>query len=179
MLLWAGLAISQLGDVIRFVALVTLIYEVTTSSLSVAGVLVSLTTPAFLLAPFTGVLIDRLPRRILLIASCGVRSVCSILIPVAVGQLEVVYAITFVSAVMAQFYTPVINSMLPDFVRPEELVQANSLIGFSFRIAQILGGAIAGMLLVSIWGYADILVRRSIFLGVCRHNLLFTNQKYL
>ena len=151
MLLWGGLMLSQIGDVIRAVALPATIYNETDSSMTVAGIMMAGAIPSLFLAPVTGFLIDRVPRRYLLIGSNIVRGICSLLIPVAIEQgMAWMYVLALVSAVMAQFYMPVVNVVLPDIINREDLVRANSFTGLSYRLTQILGGAITGILLTTI-----------------------------
>lgn len=79
--LWLGQLISNLGDTLHYIALVVWVYQRTGSSLVVAGTVFFEVVPVILLAPVAGVVIDRLPRKAVLIGAdlaraAGVAMVC-------------------------------------------------------------------------------------------------------
>lgn len=180
--LWSGLVVSQIGDVFRYIALPALVFSLTGASTSVAGIIVLNAAPTLLLAPLAGFLIDHYPRRALLIISCLVRGVCSFSIPL-LNQLEWIYAISFLSAVLALFYMPVIYVILPDILDRDELLQANSLTGLSYQFSQILGSGLAGLLIatagirwvfwidaLTFWLFAGLLILAPLRLGFPAQN---------
>lgn len=61
--LWTARTLSQWGDVANNVALALPVLRVTGSGLGVAGVVAAEILPILLLAPLAGVVVDRLPRR--------------------------------------------------------------------------------------------------------------------
>lgn len=67
--LWAARTVSQWGDVAGMVALGLLVFQVTGSGLGVAGVVAAEIVPILLLAPLAGMVVDRLPRRRVMIAA--------------------------------------------------------------------------------------------------------------
>src|SRR5947207_1615017 len=76
--LWIGQVVSEVGDYFNAVAVLALIMEKTGSGLIVSLVFLSRAIPMVLAAPFAGVLLDRLDRRHIMIASDLARGVIAI-----------------------------------------------------------------------------------------------------
>src|SRR5881409_792035 len=66
-LLFAGQAISQLGDWFNSVAVYALLLDLTGSATAVAGMLIVQFLPVALVGPLAGVVVDRVNRRRLMI----------------------------------------------------------------------------------------------------------------
>ena len=71
----SGQIVSQLGDWLDYVALFTLLLELTGSGTAAAGMLVARFLPSFFVSPLAGVVVDRLDRKRLMIAADLGRSV--------------------------------------------------------------------------------------------------------
>jgi len=106
--LWAGQAISQVGDGVSKVALVWFVYSLTGSALQSTLIGVLETLPPLLFGPFAGVFLDRLPKRQSMIVIDVVRAVLLTLIPVlhAAGALDLMwlYAIVFGNALFGMAF---------------------------------------------------------------------------
>jgi len=91
--LWAGQAISQVGDGVSKVALVWFVYSLTGSALQSTLIGVLETLPPLLFGPFAGVFLDRLPKRESMIVIDVVRAILLTLIPVlhSAGVLNLVW----------------------------------------------------------------------------------------
>jgi MFS family permease len=72
--LWAARTVSQWGDVAATVALGLLVLQLTGSGLGVAAVVAAEIIPVLLLAPLAGVVVDRFPRRRVMITADLVRA---------------------------------------------------------------------------------------------------------
>lgn len=72
--LWLGHLTSRLGDTLHYIALVVWVSQGTGSSLAIAGTVFFEVIPVVLLAPIAGVVIDRLPRKMVLVAADVVRA---------------------------------------------------------------------------------------------------------
>ncbi len=73
--LWAAQTVSRWGDTFATVALAVLVFRIGGSGLGVAGVVIAEVVLVLLLAPVTGVVIDRLPERQVMLAADGVWAV--------------------------------------------------------------------------------------------------------
>lgn len=150
--LWAARTVSQWGDVLSFVALALLVYDLTGSGLGVSGVVVAEILPVLLLAPVAGALVDRWPRVRVMVGADVVRLVLALVLAAWHDAPLGVYAIAFGMSAGAVFFNPAAGSVLPALVRRETLVAANSGIWTAAVLSQIALAPLAG-LLVTAWGY--------------------------
>jgi MFS family permease len=149
MQLWAGQAISFVGDAVSMVALVILVVQLTGSASAVGGALVARLLPTFA-SPLFGVLADRLDRRIVLVTSDLVRATL-VLGLVFARDLVVIYGLVFLMGFARTLFNPTIRAAFPSVVREGDLARANSLIGGTFSASVMVGPAFGG-LLVSVVG---------------------------
>jgi MFS family permease len=155
--LWAARTLSQWGDTFSFVALAIVIYQLTGSGLGVAGVVVAEILPVLLIAPLAGVLVDRLPRIRVMVASDLTRAVLAGVLAVWHDQPGAVYAVAFGFSAAAVFFNPAAGSVLPSLVRDDELVAANSGIWTAAVLYQVVLAPVAGGLVVTVgpeWAFA-------------------------
>lgn len=156
--LWASqfMAVTAMYA-LNFAALVV-VAERTLSVTQTGLVILSSITPAFLGSLLGGVLVDRSDRVHVLKTSHLVRAGASVtfwLVVVVlsdVAGLSAVYAVLIVGAFVTQFATPAELSMLPDIVRGDELIRANSLLQTSTLVAEGFGIVLIGPLLSKIAG---------------------------
>ncbi|GAB3683819.1 hypothetical protein GCM10027597_32060 [Saccharopolyspora tripterygii] len=143
---WAATVISRAGDILAGMTLLLLVLERTGSGLGAAGVVVAEILPVLLFAPLAGVVVDRLPRRQVMIAADLVRMALAATLPWIDTQVIAVYAIAIAFALSAStvFFNPAANSMLPAAVSKHELVTANAGIWTAAVIAQIALAPLAG-----------------------------------
>ena len=66
---WTGQVVSEIGDHFNNIAVFSLVMQTTGSGLIVSGVMLARAVPAILAGPVAGVLLDRLDRRQIMIAS--------------------------------------------------------------------------------------------------------------
>ena len=71
-LLWGGQVVSQLGDWFSLITLQSLLLTLTGSASSLAALMIAQMLPLFLLSPAAGVVVDRLPRKhVMIVADLG------------------------------------------------------------------------------------------------------------
>ncbi|PKW17421.1 MFS transporter [Saccharopolyspora spinosa] len=150
---WGAAVISRAGDILAGVTLLLLVLDRTGSGLGVAGVVIADVVPVLLFAPVAGVVVDRLPRRRIMIAADLVRMTLAALLPLVGTHLGAVYAIAFALSAATVFFNPAANSLLPALVGERELVAANSGIWTTAIVAQIALAPLAGAL-AAVAGYA-------------------------
>lgn len=150
-LLWTGQFVSQLGDRLAMVALPWLVYRATGSALSTGIAFALYTLPYVLFGAVAGVLIDRLDKRLVMIASDLARVALVMLVPLAAGRsLWAVYVLSFLIASAAVFFDPSKLAIVPDLVPREKLLRANSLLATGENLTEILGYTVAGFTLAYI-----------------------------
>ena len=150
-LLWAGQFVSQVGDRLAMVAFPWLVYTATGSTLSTGIVLAIYTLPYLLFGMFAGLAIDRLnKRRVMLVAELA-RVVLVLLVPLAADTgLWLVFVLSFAIASLTVVFDPAKLSLLPDIVRKDQLMRANSLLSSAETLTEVLGYASAGFLLAAV-----------------------------
>src|SRR3954449_13133648 len=82
---WLGQVVSEIGDYFNNIAVFSLVMQTTGSGLVVSGVMLARAAPAILAGPVAGVVLDRLDRRRVMIASDLVRAVVELGFIAAVG----------------------------------------------------------------------------------------------
>ncbi len=151
MLLWAGQFISQLGDRLAALAFPWLVYTSTGSALGTGAVFAVYTLPYVLFGALAGVAVDRFDKRRLMIAVDLVRTVLVVAVPfVATRSLPAVFVLSFAIATAGVVFEPAKLAILPEIVTPGRLLRANSLFATSENLTEILGWALAGVLLASV-----------------------------
>jgi MFS family permease len=160
-LLFAGRAVSALGDRLVPVALAFAVLDLT-GSVTDLGIVMGAQTAA--LAVFVlvgGVSSDRLPRRAVMLVSDVVRAAsqgasAALLLSGAahVWQLALLQA---VYGAAEGFFSPASIGIVPQVVEPAQLQPANALLGLTDNGASVLGPALAGVLVATAgagWGLA-------------------------
>src|SRR3569832_686193 len=75
---WIGQVVSEIGDHFNNIAVFCLALEHTQSGLVVSGVMLSRAIPAVLAGPLAGVVLDRMDRKRVMIASDLIRAVVAL-----------------------------------------------------------------------------------------------------
>ena len=147
--LWAAQTTSQLGSHITLLALpLVAVLTLDASAFEVGLLAAAQWTPFLVVSLFSGVWIDRMRRRPILIVMDFGRAGLLLLIPVAstlgVLRLEVLYAVAVMLRVLAVFFDVAYLSYVPALVRRDQLVAANSRLQGSESAAQVIGPGVAG-----------------------------------
>lgn len=156
--------ISRWGDTFNAVALVVLVFRLTGSGLRVAGTVAFEIAPVLLLGFLAGAVVDRHPRRrIMITADLGRAAVCLALV-VFGDNLAVIYAAAFGLSVGTVFFNPAAASLMPDVVEAEDIVGANSALWSAAVISQIALAPAAGALVAFAGAGPAFLVNAASFL---------------
>ncbi len=146
---WLGQIVSEVGDHFNTVAVFSLALSNTGSGLVVSGLMISRALPMILAGPLAGVLLDRMDRKRLMIASDLVRAVIAALFVLATGpdQIWLLYLLSALLMFASPFFTSGRAAILPAITTPEELHTANSLTKTTqwtaLTVGAMLGGAAA------------------------------------
>jgi predicted MFS family arabinose efflux permease len=150
-LLLVGLATSQAGDWLYNLALLAFVYQRTHSSMWVGVTTAFRILPEVALGSLAGVLVDRMDRRPLMIASDAVRAVgMAMLALVAVTHAPVVLAPALAALCTAagSAYPPCVVSVLPRLTREEQLPAANAARVSTTFICIVAGPGFGAVLLL-------------------------------
>jgi dTMP kinase len=125
--LFAGQAVSGLGDWVATLAFIALAFDLTRNQTAVAIVLILRLVPPIFAAPVGGILADRLDRRLVMVTCDLTRAALIVLVPfMPIGG---VYAIAFAHECVSLLFLPARDASVPLLVDDEEqLPLANGLI---------------------------------------------------
>lgn len=151
--LWlVNIAATMALEVFSVTILVT-VFEQTELTLQTAGTMVSRTLVAFLLGPIAGVLVDRFPRKNVLIAMDLVRLAlvgAAVWFLLGAGTVPVagVYLILAGLSAADAFHRPARLALIPSLVPRGQLVRANSFMLASNQIILAISYTIGGWLIM-------------------------------
>jgi MFS family permease len=153
-LFFAGQSISLIGTWMTRVATSWLIYRLTGSALLLGLVSFAGQIPTFLLAPFTGVLVDRLNRRKILVWTQTLAAVQSLALAVlTLAKVITVHEVLWLSVLQGlinAFDMPGRQSFLVQMVEDKlDLGNAIALNSSMVNIARLVGPALAGFVIGS------------------------------
>ncbi len=146
---WMGQVVSEAGDYFNNVAVLALVMEKSGSGLVVSGFWLSRAIPAVVAGPIAGVLLDRLDRKRIMIASDLIRAV------IALGFVATIhwpnpwllYLLNAALMFVSPFFTAGRSAILPSIATAGELHTANSLTQTTawatLTAGTLLGGASA------------------------------------
>ena len=151
--LWAGMAVSLLGDGIFLIAVAWESYSLwnTPAAMSVVGIGMTVPTVVFLLVG--GVLSDRHDRRRLMIGADVLRALAvgciAVLVFAEALRLWELVALVALYGAGTAFFTPAFEAIVPELLPTQDLPAANSLDQFVRPIALRLAGPLLGGALVA------------------------------
>lgn len=152
-LLWAGQSISNLGNGLYTVALPFQILRLGGTPLQLGTGFTIFSVAQLLTILFGGAIVDRLPRRRVLLATdlLSALAVGTIAALGLAGHLAIweVYAMSAFSGVTFSFYSPALSAIMPELVPSEVLLQGNALRALSGRSARVLGPLLGGVVVAS------------------------------
>ncbi|HEY9707694.1 MAG TPA: MFS transporter [Oculatellaceae cyanobacterium] len=158
MVMWFGQLLSQISDKVCFILLISLLDSYKSPQMFEnsmrSALMVAFTLPAIFFGSAAGIIVDRLPKRQILVGADLVRAALMLLIFLLPKQLLILLAITFVLSSMAQFSAPAEQAAIPILVRRENLMSANALFTTTMMGSLIVGFAIGEpvLSLVGTWG---------------------------
>jgi predicted MFS family arabinose efflux permease len=142
--LFLAQTVSRWGDTFNAVAFVIVVFELTGSGIKVSGAVVMEILPVLLFGFVAGTVVDRLPRRQVMIAADLGRAGIAALLAINPNQLWGLYAAAFGLSALTVFFNPAAASVTPDLVDEDELVGANSAIWSAAVLSQIVLAPVAG-----------------------------------
>ena len=156
-LLWSSALASQLGAHLNLMALTALIFSVSGGAirgLEFSKILLLASVPVVVFGPISGVFADRYSRKKLMVASDFIRAGLVALIPFIARSMLSVYLIVFLVFTINRFYLSARSAAIPQIVRGDQLLEANSLLNVAM-MASIMLGPWGGGILVEKFGYTS------------------------
>jgi len=167
-LLWLAQVVSELGDWFYSLAVYNLLLELTHNRAQSVGLAVVLQVlPHTLAAPTAGVLNDRISRRTIMIGADIARFfiVLGMLGVRTPGMVWLVYPLLFLETVGAAFFEPAHSAVIPNIVRPSEVLAANALASITWSFCLAAGASLGGVVAVLFGRDTVFLLNAFSFLG--------------
>jgi MFS family permease len=147
--LWSAATVSLFGTQVSLVAIpVIAIFLLDAPAFQVALLGTVEFLPFLLFTLPAGAWVDRLPRRLILVAGDFGRAAALLSIPIAyeLGVLTIwqLYVVGFVNGFLTVFFDVADQSFLPAILEADELVEGNSKLQVSGSAAQVLGQPLGG-----------------------------------
>ena len=155
--LWTGAFVSNIGTWMETVALGVYVQNLThqaawTGTIAAAGFV-----PIAFFGPIGGALADRLPRKLLLMATTivqtGLATLLALLFAVGHPTAPILTIIVFGNGICAGLGFPAFQAILPDLVPVEDLPGAIAMSSAQYNLGRVVGPALAGIV-ISLGGYA-------------------------
>ena len=177
-LLFLGQAISQLGDWFNTVAVYALVLDLTGSATSVAWMMIVQFLPFAVVGPMAGVVVDRVNRRTLMIATDLVRGclVLGFLVVRRPDQVWMAYVVMALTVSASAFFEPARTATIPNITSSDELLPANALSSAFWSAMLAIGAAVGGLVTATAGKDAAFLVNAAsffasaVFIGQTRYN---------
>lgn len=142
--LWLALLVSSVGDRFGSIAMNLYVLQLTGSGGALAGMLAVQSLPSLFVAPLAGVWIDRLSRRRVMLLGNFSLVLLYGLLPFA-GELWQIYLLALLTRVAATFLLPAQRALIPDLVKPWQVVEANGVIGAGQQTILLVAASLAGL----------------------------------
>lgn len=145
--LWINQILVQLSFNSLNFALIIWVFKLTDSNTAVSALLLAIFLPAVILGLFTGVLVDVVDRRKIIMVVDFFLSLLFFSLIFLKGNYLAILAVTFLVNTLAVFYSPAEASAIPIVVKKNQLLTANSLFSATLYSSFLIGFGLAGPLL--------------------------------
>ncbi len=161
--LWLANLLSMTGSQISRIGLVLYIFHTTNRLTDVAFLIALETIPGTICVPFSGVIADRISKRLVMILSDAGRIVCLAIIIIH-PTYTVIYLMIALHAIGASFFEPAKSASMPLIVKAGELPRANGIEQSGNHLVLILGPFIGAELFTQVGLTATLLIDIATFL---------------
>lgn len=144
---WMAQVVSEVGDYFNNVAVFALVMEKSGNGLIVSGVMLARAIPAVLAGPVAGVLLDRLDRKRIMIASDLIRAAVALAFVLTIHQPRpwLLYLLSAGLMFASPSFTAGRAAILPTIASAEELHTANALTQTTQAATATLGSLLGGI----------------------------------
>ena len=147
--LWSSQLLSQVADGITKLALLWFVYSVTGSTLQTTVVGILQTVSSIVCAPLIGFLVDRLPKKPILVITDLLRGiilgVVPWLLPSDALTVDVLYLLVFLYGLASAVFTPALSASVPFLVSAKRYTAGNAILQSTTSIGMILGPVMSGI----------------------------------
>ena len=155
--LWLSQASTQIGGNMVLFGL-TIIVSSSGSKTAVSILILTFLVPAVLFSAVAGVYVDRIDRRLILIATNVLRGLAFVALYLAGTNLAVILLLNIAISTITVFFAPAELAMIPVLVPRSQLLAANGIFTLTLNAAFALGFALLGPLVVKVAGPEAVIV---------------------
>src|SRR3989475_10616885 len=145
--LWMAQIVSEIGDWFYTLAIYSLLLQLTGRASSVALALVLQVLPQTFVGPTAGVVNDRMRRKHVMITADLVRMavVLAMLLVRSRSTVWLVYPLLLLETIMAAFFEPARNSVIPNITARGDAIGANALASSAWSVDLVIGAPVGGL----------------------------------
>ena len=155
--LWLSQASTQIGGNMVLFGL-TIIVSSSGSKTAVSLLILSFLVPAVLFSAVAGVYVDRIDRRLILIATNVLRGLAFVALYLAGTNIAIILLLNIAISTITVFFAPAELAMIPVLVPRAQLLAANGIFTLTLNAAFALGFALLGPLVVKVAGPESVIV---------------------
>jgi MFS family permease len=145
----AGQLVSQLGDWLDYVAVLSLVaFTWHQGAAGLAAVVICAGVPVLVVSPFSGVWADRLPHRPVLVA-CDLARAATVLCYLLATHIAVLLPLIFVKGSFSTLFSPAESSATRHAVPEEDLHSAITIETFIGQLTKIVGPGMGGVIVAT------------------------------
>lgn len=148
--LWLSQAATQIGGNMVLYGLTVIVVSSTRSNTAVSLLILSFLVPAVLFSAVAGVYVDRIDRRLILLATNVLRGAALIALYLAGTNFGVILLLNVFVSTVTVFFAPAEAAMIPALVARNQLLAANGIFTITLNAAFALGFALLGPLVVNL-----------------------------
>ncbi len=163
LLLWLSQLFTQIGGNMVLYGLTVIVLESTSSNTLVSILILTFLGPAVLFSAVAGVFVDRLDKRLVLVATNVLRAAMFVLLWVSGDFLLLLLLLNAMISTVTVFFAPAEASMIPQLVPRRQLVSANGVFTLTLNAAFAVGYALMGSLVVTLVGAAGLILVVAVF----------------
>lgn len=153
--LWLGQITSQISLNMLFFVLAIRVYSVTGSNTAVSFMLLSFGIPAVFFGIIAGGIVDYYDNRLVMLFSNITRAVLLFSFFIFESNLYMLYVLSVFVSIVTQLFIPAEAPSIPELVKSDEILTANSLFTISYYLSTVLGFLLAGPM-IKILGHKNI-----------------------
>ena len=147
-LLWLALTVSGMGNWINFIALNLYVHSTFNSGKILGIFMMARMLPALFFGSLGGYLADRYSRRTIMI-TCDLLRALMVLGFIFSKNIYIFFILGITISALDRIFVAANSSFIPNIVKKEEIMEANSFIRMSLSLITILGCASGGIIFAS------------------------------
>jgi len=150
-------------NLFNFILLIV-VFQISSSNLAVAGVVLAFTLPSILFGIIAGVFVDNWNKKRVLVITNILRAASAIPLIFISTNLFLIYLLTFIVSLITQFFIPAETPIIPQLVPKKFLLSANAVFSLGIFGSIIVAYALSGPFLL-ILGVSKIFLFITILFG--------------